>query len=68
MFWMQGKWTQEVGVSKKEREKKRGSGTSAKCMGENKMALWGKGATSKRSGHEHGGVDNAMGISNPCKV
>jgi len=39
-----------------------------KCIEENKTALQGKGAVSKRSGHEHRGVDNAMGSSNPCGV
>jgi len=36
-----------------------------KCVGENKITLWGKGITSERSSHEHGRVNNVMGGSNP---
>ena len=53
---------------KEKREKEKRSSTSAKYIGENKTALQDEGAASKRSSHEHKGVDNAMGSSNPCGV
>ena len=48
MFQVWGGRTQEVGVSKDRREKKRGDGTTARSMGEGKDALWGKETASKR--------------------
>jgi len=60
--------TQEVGVSKEEREKERRGGTSAKDIGEDKVALWNKEAVSKRSSHEHGWIDNMVGGCNPSRI
>ena len=52
-------------MSQGKQKKERKGGSSVKCVGENKITLWGKGITSERSSHEHGRVNNVMGGSNP---
>jgi len=39
-----------------------------RSLREDKAALQGKGTTSKKSSHKHGGVDNAVGGSDPCRM
>ena len=68
MFQMWGRRTQEVGVSKREQEKKRRGDIPMRSMGEDKAALWGKGTVSKRSSHKHGRMDNAVGNSYSGRV
>jgi len=68
MFQVWGERTQEVGVSKDEREKKRRGGTTMRSMEEGENTLWGKETASKRSSDEHGEMNNKMGGSDPCGV
>jgi len=42
LFWMQEEGAQEVGVSTEEKKKKGESSTTARSMGKDKEALWGK--------------------------
>jgi len=57
-----------VGVSKDEREKEKGSGTTAEDIEVSEGALWGKRTTFKRSNDEHGRVDNEMGSGDSCRI
>jgi len=68
MFQVWGERTQEVGVSKDEREKKRRGSTTMRSMEEGENTLWGKETASKRSSDEHGEMNNKMGGSDPCGV
>ena len=68
MFWIWGKGTQEVGVSKNEREKERGSSTTMQIVKESERALWSEGAASKGSSNMYGRVDNTQKSCNTCGV
>ena len=57
-----------MGVSKDEREKEKGSGTTAEDIEVSEGALWGKRTTFKRSNDEHGRVDNEMGSGDSCRI
>ena len=68
MFWMWARGTQEVRVSTKEREEKRGSGTTTSSMEKGEKAQWSKGAAPKGSGNVYGGVDNTQRSGDFCRV
>ena len=68
MLWMQERGTQEVGMSKHEKEKARGSSTAAKSMEEDEKAQWSKGAAPKGSNNVYGRMDDEEGGGNLCEV
>ena len=68
MFQMWGEGTQEVGVSKDEREKERGNGTTTRSVGESEGAQWSEGVAPKGSSNVYGGVDDTQRNGDLCRM
>ena len=69
VFWMWGRKTQKMGVSKEEeRRKERGNGATAQSMGEGEGAQWSEGAAPKGSSNVHRGMDYIQRSSDICGV
>ena len=68
MFWIQARGAQEAGVSTKKREKRTGSGTTVRSMGEGEEAQWSKRITPKGGNNVYGRVDNTQRGGDFCGV
>jgi len=55
-------------VFTKKAEEKRGSGTTARSMGEGERTQWSEGAASKGSGNVYGRVDHTQRSGDFCGV
>ena len=68
MFWMWAREAQKAEVSTKEREERRGSGTTVRSMGKGEEAQWSKRITPKGGNDMYGRVDNTQRGGDFCGV